>query len=781
MSRIGFNLNGGSGALRDPDAGTTIDFTQITNLLYRRRKTIMFCAAILVMLGAAITLTTPKYYDARALVLLDQNIERTIQQVSNVNKNATNNVAMESARLVILSDDVARTVVERLDLTNEPAFMSPPIGLSTEIMGTVIGTIRSGIRTVTNLISPPTPVVTTPVAPTETDIAELRTKSAVRILQARLSVSRVGNSSAFSIYYRSSNPVLSTNIVNTFADVYVSDVLNANYAATERMTEWMQVRLTELEGNAQQAAIEAEMFRAENGLIVGSNTEHMSADAVDRLNSDLSEAITELARAGAMTSALSAAVDAGQDALKAGVPGGIPEIRDDDFRARQRTLSDALSDLRAAEQLGNTARIAANENRVSQAAERLYSTMLRLVEQARGNESLAEARVDALRESLGIAVSKDAAAGPAQVKLRSLEQRAETLSTLYQAYLTRFREIDQQRSFPVSNVRVLNYANVSRNAAGPSLKKNIVIYFVLGLILAAVIIAFKEWRDRFVRTSDHVTRSLGVPFLGYLPLMSKRQMRTSNGDAKRSEPHPWQDGAPVSSQLFALHNLRSQYSETLRNIVLTSDLSAPLRGNTRGRVVAVTSSRPREGKSLSTLNLATVFAASGKSVCLIDADPYCSGLTKMVGVNESGLIEVLSGAVEWQSAVKPIPSANVDVLPCNKTPQFAYGPEMLASTKMHDLLDDIRLKYDIVLLDLAPMGPVIDTRALLRSFDQLIVIAEWGKTTISLIKGLLSKDPKISEKLLGVVLNKVDMKKMNDYASEADSVSYLNEYNAYID
>lgn len=784
MSRLGFNLNGGSGALRDADAGTKVDFTQISNLLYRRRKTIMACAAVLIMLGVLITMTTPKYYDARSLVLLDQNIGRTIERVSNVDNSSTSRVAMESARLVILSDEVARSVVERLDLTNDPSFVSPPIALSTRVIGGAMGFVRSGIRSVTNLLAPPPEPAAAPVTPTTNEaIQDLRTAFAVRGLQGNLSVTRMGNSSAFSIYFRSSDPVLSANIVNTFADVYVSDVLDANYAATERMTEWMQVRLTELEQNAQVAANKAEAFRAENAIITGSNAEYMSADAVDTLNSDLSEAITELARARAMTSALTAAVDAGAETLRSGVPGGIPAIQDDEFKSRQRTLSDALSDLRAAERLNNPARITANENRVSQAAERLYSTMLRLVEQARGNESLASARVNALRESLGIAVSNDAAAGPAQVQLRALEQRAETLSTLYQAYLTRFREIDQESSFPVSNVRVLNYAVISPIAAGPSLKRSVAIFFVLGLVVAAMIIAVKEWRDRFVRTSDHVTRSLGVPFLGYLPVVQKRRSQQPTGREQHFLPAPLDKKAPVSSQMFALHNMRSQYAETLRNIVLTSDLSSPLKPSEKGRIVAVTSSRPREGKSLTTLNLATVYAAAGKSVCVIDADPYCAGLTAMFGGKGRGrgLIEVLAGTVDWKDALQTVPSTNVEILTCAMTHRFAYGPEMLASIVMHDLLDDIRMQFDVVLLDLAPMGPVIDTRALLRSLDQLVVVAEWGKTTISLIKDLLGKDQQIHEKLLGVVLNKVDMKKLRDYASEADSVSYLKEFDAYID
>src|SRR5690606_22761403 len=95
---------------------------------------------------------------------------------------------------------------------------------------------------------------------------------------------------------------------------------------------------------------------------------------------------------------------------------------------------------------------------------------------------VAQAQVTALRDSLGLAVDVNSEAGQKQVQLKALEQRADTLTTLHQTFLTRFQEIDQQKTFPISNVRILSPADVPRDAAGPSTSRVLALMLVLGAL-----------------------------------------------------------------------------------------------------------------------------------------------------------------------------------------------------------------------------------------------------------------------------------------------------------
>ncbi|SPJ25532.1 Tyrosine-protein kinase ptk [Palleronia abyssalis] len=766
----------------------TVDLSRLLAALRRRKFAIVLALVAWVILGLVYVVTTPKYYDASAMVLLDRNIDRAIQQVSPFADLATGDAAMESARLVITSDPVARRVAERLELYDDPAFIAPPSSLLGKVISYVRGTVRRPIELMTEYFSavddPDAGLSQTPSEDQVQTQEQARITMITTVLQQNVNVYRVGQSSAFGISYRSHDPVLAANIVNAFASVYVSDVLDANFDATERMTEWMQGRLTELETDAREAARAAEEFRAENGLVTNRNAS-ISQDAVATINSELSTAISEAARARARVSAMQAVVDRGQDVLLSGAPSGLPSTEDEEFETRRIALANAIASFeRIRTRFGeDSPQFAPSERLVEQAADRLYASIQRLLEQARGEEALAEARVSALRESLQDAVSEDVDLGPAQVQLRTLEDRAETLSTLYQTFLAQFQEVDQQGSFPISNVRLLREAQIPRSASGPSTSKTLVLCLVLGAMTGLAITTIAEWRDRFLRTSDQVNAELGVPFLGYLPRVNLPNLpKTDQSTSSKNTTVSFAVGN--LSPIYAPFHMRSQYAEALRTIRLSSQLSL-----TSGQscVLGITSAQPEEGKTLTSLNLAAVIAETGSSVILIDADPHRTGLTKLARLatgmglrSPKGLLDVLTRNIRWDEVCRDIDRTRVDFIPCVVPDEFSHASEILGSAAFKALLDDLRHEYDYILLDLAPMGPVTDVRGILGELDQLVMIAEWGKTSKNLVSGLIRSTPGLEEKLLGIALNKVDLRRLSAYASETDSARYMADYDSYL-
>ncbi|MBN9886277.1 Wzz/FepE/Etk N-terminal domain-containing protein [Salipiger abyssi] len=776
----------GAGTLREERNESTlphVDLSRLLAALKRRKKAIIFSVIFWAILGVGVAMTSPRYYVATAQVLLDSNISRTLQQVSTVGDLPTSNAAMESARLVLSSDPVATAVADRLELDQNPAFMNPPVALSSKIIGQVMAWVRWPISYLRNMIAPEPEVPDAEVVqPTPEQIAEMQRSAIVQALQRQVRVSRVGNSAVLGISYTAYDPNLAADVVNSFANVYVSDVLNANYEATERMTSWMLDRLTTLEQDAREAAQAAEAYRAENGLVATNNVT-MSQNAVTALNSDLSQAIAAAARARAQVTALEAVVGRGAGALIAnGVPSGLPPIDDPEFQRIQRQLAALADDLREAERIAgvDSALYRTNQLRAHNAARQLFNTIQVRLEQARGEEALAEARVSALRESLNAAMSNDARSGSAHVELRALEDRATTLAALHQSFLAKFQELDQQKSFPISNVRVLNLAQVPRFAAGPSVKMALLVCIVLGLMTGLVIAAIREWRDRFLYTAEQVGDEVGSQFLGYLPIVTRKpDILTKNDSKKPAAANPETGAVPldVTPPCYALEKPRSQFAETLRSIRLTISLAWR---RERLQVIALSSARPHEGKTFIAYNLAATIAAGGSSVVLLDADPHRSGLSRYFGLRRgAGLLEVLEGSRHWRSVLRSVPGTGVDMLPVPAVRERPQVQEMLASQRFSELLAELRGSYDYIVLDLAPMGPVSDVRAVIDEIDGLVMLAEWGKTSKLLLRRLLHSDPRITQKTLGVALNKVNLKRLRNYASEGDSVSYLGDYGGY--
>lgn len=310
---------------------------------------------------------------------------------------------------------------------------------------------------------------------------------------------------------------------------------------------------------------------------------------------------------------------------------------------------------------------------------------------------------------------------------------------------------------------------------------------VLGLIIGACIGVVREYRDRFLRTGEDVQRYLGAQFLGYLPRFTVQESPPTPAtivfrarDAERPRPA----GAPqrlgqVTATLQAVSFPRSHFAETLRNTWLTAEVA--LAGRDR-RVIGFTSVRPGEGKTTAAANFAALLATSGQKVVLIDADPRRPGLTRSLGIRRGpGLVEVVLGKCDWRKALRNHKASGLHILPCLSPPQMAFSSELLGTQSMRALVDDLALHYDVVVLDLSPLGPVVDAKAALPMIDRVVLVAEWGKTPRALLRATLALETAVQARLLGVLLNQVDMQALPAYTVTASAEHYLEDYVDYFE
>lgn len=784
------------------DEGETLDLQRLLAAARRQRWVFVIWVMIAIGVGAAYLATTPPRFSAGATVLLADRVNRAIEEVSSIDSIAVTESALESAQEVIRSQQIAVTVADRLQLHSNASYLNPPVSGASQLTAA----IKAAIRLPISLLRPAAPVPG--AGPANGDDQRARGK-VVRSLQTGIEVARVGRSTAFYIGFTSHDPVIAAEVANAYAEAYVADILNANFEATERTTRWLQVRLDELEGSAQRAAMAAERFRTQNGL-VSSRGALMTEENVGQLNAELAEAVAELARSRALMDTYDSALNQGPEALigETGLRVSLPGD------ARLQLLQEALSSL-----IGRLAEVERDfgpdhqqagvlRDQIAQQSQTLFGEMARLAEAARGEFEVADARVAALRDSLGMAMDTNSAASEAQVQLRALEQRAQTLSMLYQTFLTRFQEMDQQKTFPISNVRILSVADVPLRPAGPSTTKIMAIMLILGLMMGFVTAVIREWRDRFLRTGDDVQIETGQRFLGYLPRITD----AADGGAARTrgarkafkwpswlsfrrpeqstEALPFHHergmGAPDTAQArqaaartmtHVAENPRSLFAETLRNVRFASDVNM---GDRPGRIIGVSSVRPGEGKSTVAANLATLLAASDNQVLLIDADPRNPGLSRRLQMTGSpGLVEAVMGRAPWQSLVRVQVDTGVHLLPCETPKLMSYSSELLGSAGMRALLMELRAVFPTIILDLAPLGPVVDARVLIPMLDQVVLVAEWGTTPKQLLRATLGNEPAMTDKLLGVVLNKVDMEALKNYVPWASSETFYQEYGDY--
>ncbi len=786
-----------------PEAGDTIDLSRLLAALRRQRRVFAIWVMVALGVGVAYLATTPPTFFAGTTVLLANKVDPGIDEVSARESEVITESELESAQEVIRSQPIALAVTDALQLHRDASYLNPPVSGAAQVMGA----IRAAIRVPINLLRPAQPAG---AADTGTDSVAARRSAIARDLQESIEITRIGRSSAFFIGYASHDPVIATEVANAYAEAYVADLLNANFAATEQTTEWLQQRLDELQASAQQAAMEAERFRTENGL-VSSRGALMTEDNVGQLNTDLAEAVTELARSRALMDTYDEVLKQGPEALigENGLRFSLPGD------ARLQLLQEALSSL-----IGRLAEVERDfgpdheqavilRNQITQQSQTLFAETERLAEAARGEFEVADARVAALRDSLGLAMDTNSEASEAQVRLRALEQRAATLSMLYQTFLTRFQEMDQQKTFPISNVRILSFAEMPRAPYSPITARVMALMLVLGLIAGFVTAVIREWRDRFLRTGDDVQTETGQRFLGYLPRIVEAAP-DAGGTAERAggskggfwslfvlrtpvqatealqfrhkrgadAPETGQDRQQAARHLTHVADQpRSLFAETLRNIRFASDVNMADRP---GRVIGVSSVRPGEGKSTIAANLATLLAASDDPVLLIDADPRNPGLSRRLHMTGyPGLVEAVMGKAPWRSLIRVQQTTGVHLLSCETPKLMSYSSELLGSAGMRALLADLRTVFPTIILDLAPLGPVVDARVLMPVLDQIVLVAEWGTTPKQLLRATLGQEPAMMDKVLGVVLNKVDMEALRNYVPWASGEAFYQDYGDY--
>ena len=206
----------------------------------------------------------------------------------------------------------------------------------------------------------------------------------------------------------------------------------------------------------------------------------------------------------------------------------------------------------------------------------------------------------------------------------------------------------------------------------------------------------------------------------------------------------------------------------MRSIKLAIDVNRVIKTN---KIVGFTSSVPEEGKSTTSTAFAILAAQAKARVILVDCDLRNPSLTRQLAPRaEIGLLDVLSGNARLDDAICRDPATNLAFLPAVVKSRLANSSEILASDAMKKLFESLRGHFDYVVVDLSPLVPIVDVRAAALSFvDAYILIVEWGKTNIETVQRALHSARPVHDKVIGVVLNKVDFNSLGRFGGEAGS------------
>lgn len=753
-----------------------IDLERLVAMAKRQAKVVGVGAAIGLLLGLVYLQTTPPTFTATTRVLIDEGMNKMVDEVSATPVNMQTDAAILSQIEIIKSARLASVIVDKQKLDQNPAFMQPPQSLLSRIAGYgrgILQVFRSRPDSASGGVE-----LTEAERKAAADAA--RKEQAVMMLQANVMAERMGRSYVISIGYRSTDPQLAAAITRSYADAFVADQLDASFDATEKAAVWLQGRLEELRTSSQAAALEVEKFRAENGL-AAARGETIAEQQLSDLNAQLILAQADTAKAKARYDQYRAIVESGPEAavsnstLSAEEAGNplIAELkkRYSSVSKREQEISSGFGP--------NHAQAVALRKEQADLSNQILRELKQLSETYRNAFEVAQSRETALRNSVSEATGQNSTANQAQVRLRELQQQATALSTLYQTFLSRYEEASQQRSFPIAKVRVISEATLPRSASSPRTSLVLGFSLVLGLMMGAGLGALNEFNERFFRTAEDVRERLGLKFLGYLPLLaSGDDKKPLLQDIKETSPQRLSPAAERRARMrYAVESPASMFAETLRNTKIAADVVLQ---DVPSKVIGVVSMLPGEGKSTVAANLAGLLASNGVKTLLIDGDLRNPGLSRALGIDaERGLVEAVVGDQGWQSVARVDRQSKLAIVPAVVRGRFSHTSELLSSAGMRRFIDDAKASFDYIVVDLPPLGPVVDAKAFSPLADGFVLVAEWGATPRPLVRSILAAEPQIAMKTLGLVLNKVDLKRLPKYGVYGGSEQFLDRYSSY--
>jgi uncharacterized protein involved in exopolysaccharide biosynthesis/Mrp family chromosome partitioning ATPase len=343
----------------------------------------------------------------------------------------------------------------------------------------------------------------------------------------------------------------------------------------------------------------------------------------------------------------------------------------------------------------------------------------------------------------------------ATAQLQALEQRADSLATLYEALLSQTQQLENQRDLPVAGVRVLSDARAPDGSSAPRTSLLLLGLTLLGATVGTALAARREYQEVFIRSGDQVRKDLGQRFLGYIPSVRGVRDRYVKR-TRRGEPRP----ANPELVLQTLVAPKSPFTQTLRNVRVMAAAHAP--GKER-RILGVTSIRPGEGKTTVAVNLAGLIAASAKPTLLIDCDALNPTLSRRLNAREvAPSIFRSSGKDEkWHESLIITANPALHILPLTGTGKGQDDTAVLEDIQA--ILKDAAKEYAQIILDLPPVGLIADAKLMLPLVDSILLVTEWGRTPKHLLADTLATEPALVRKLLGVVINRTHMRKLRAF------------------
>jgi polysaccharide biosynthesis transport protein len=559
-------------------------------------------------------------------------------------------------------------------------------------------------------------------------------------LRRHLEVDRIFYSYVLTLSATSQDPEKARRIAATVADVYLSTERDARLEALQRVASWLKSRLEDLRSRIVETESAMEKLKAASGLSDAGEKGNLLEQQIAALNSQLMSARAEVTEKRASLDQARRVAENG-DVLQ--IPQMMPSEIISQLRVQQLALRQREGELAGrvsehhSELLAVRAQLAGINKALSTEADRILGKMQNDYDTAVLHQQTLERNLQRVTSEHGNSTD--------YITLQQLQRLADADRKLYTNYSSQFNEVTTRQTLQDAGARIITPATFPEAPAGPRRAMISAFSGAFGLVVTVLLVFLAEYFRGGVKTSAEVERTFGYPIVGMIPLV---QSWVRSGQAHEINDIP--------------QGLLDQAATTIR---LGVKFAAPDRAP---KILLVTSAIPGEGKSSAALLLAMSSAASGQKAVLLDCDFRHPSLSRAFGNPQIGMSDILMSRAEISDVAIKVGATGTYLIPAGSA---ADSPaDLLSSEQMRSVIGRLRESYEYVVIDSSPLLPVVDALGIARLADKIIVIVEWARTPRQVVSEAVKLLRPQSDRIAGIVLNKVDFKQLSRY-------DYLANYN----
>ncbi len=564
-----------------------------------------------------------------------------------------------------------------------------------------------------------------------TDLSEITSPAVMTPVKRKLGLQKLGlvtvhqplGTLLLQINDRENSPDRAAEVANSLADEFIRHEYNTRSAALLDLTAYMRRQTDELRARMEKSQQALNDYERANGIVDSNNSSTNLNAVITALQTSLQQDLTR-----------QRSLEADLSLVKSG---SLDDLLVSD---RGQTLAALIQAVQQQEiQLDNLSSNLGPGNYIYQQAQR--------------NLTALKASLDAEKSHVAAQISAEAGATDVRVKLTQkqlddataqlnnfngravqydiLKHEADSDKTIYDDLLQRVNAADIDAGFHSNALRIVESGVPDPKPVYPEVGLTILFTALISLLLGMATAIVSGSFDRTLRDPETASSLVGATVLASLPAVR------------------------ASAELFSLLSRpqanslarRSHFAEAILGLRSTLELSAPGRTS-----YAVTSAQPREGKSTVTMNLACAFATLGRRTILIDADIRRPEIHRMLELsNRVGLATVLQGEADVADCCQPGPLPLLTVLTAG--PSVPAPGELLSRGGLARLIEDLKSRFDIVLVDTPPMLGFADALSASTAVDGMILVARAGQTQRDLVRAAVQQLHHVRAPIAGIVLN----------------------------